>query len=298
VTLGVSACSAGGGSGSSSAGGSGAADTAAVPQATGKVSGSGFSSVRENAGGVADKLGDVAPMTRQVIRTGEVTLQGKDVPQIRDEVGRLVQRLGGYVSSEKSFTDNEGRLVEDRLVLRVPSSAYDDVLTGFDGIGTVLSPTTKSEDVTTEVIDVNARVQTAEVSLERLRKFLHRSNDVNALIRIESEIAQREADLASLQEQQDYLKDQTSLATLSVTLQRPPEKPPVDTHEAGGFLAGLSGGWKALTGVLVVGMTVIGAVLPFALVAAVVGVPLALALRSSRRRRPAAAPPAAPTTPA
>jgi Flp pilus assembly protein TadB len=135
------------------------------------------------------------------------------------------------------------------------------------------------------------------VSLSRLRKFLGRSHDVNALIRLESEIAQREADLASLRAQQDYLDDQTSLATLTVTLQRPPAREPVDAGDAG-FLAGFSGGWRALTGVLVVAVTVVGAVLPFALVAALLGVPLALALRAARRRRPVTAPPAAPTTPA
>ena len=233
-----------------------------------------------------------APMTRQVIRTGEVTLQAEDVTGLRDEVDGLVQRYGGYISSERSFTDDKGRLVEDRLVLRVPSSRYDRVMSGFAEVATVLAPSTKSEDVTTEVIDVDSRVRTAEVSLDRLRNFLQRSVDVDAMIRLESEIAEREAELASLRAQQDYLEDQTSLATISVTLQRPPEDEPRDPSGDDGFLAGLSGGWDALKAVVVVAATILGAMIPFALVAALLGVPLLLVLRATRRRRPVVPPPA------
>jgi len=241
-------------------------------------------------GGEARTAGRTAPLAREVIMTGEATLQAEDVAGLRDDVGRLVDRFGGYVSTERSFDDEKGRLVEDRLVLRVPSSRFDQLMAEFEEVATVLDAKTDSDDVTTEVIDVDSRVRTAEVSLDRLRSFLRRSNDVNALIRLESEMAEREADLASLRAQQDYLEDQTSLATLRLTLQRPPDGEPGDDPGDGGFLAGLAGGWDALQGSLLLAATVLGAVLPFALVGALVGVPVLLALRSSRRRRPAAAP--------
>jgi hypothetical protein len=236
------------------------------------------------------QVGRVAPLARQVIRTGEATLQAEDVPGLRDEIGRLVDRFGGYVASERSFDDEEGRLVEDRLVLRIPSSRFDPLMSAFEEVATVLEPSTTTDDVTTEVIDVDSRVRTAEVSLDRLRSFLRRSADVDAMIRLESEMAEREADLASLRAQQDYLEDQTSLATVKVTLQRTPEGEPGDGSRGDGFLAGLAGGWDALRGALVVAATVLGAVIPFAVVAALFGVPVLLAVRAGRRRRPVAPP--------
>ena len=290
--LGLTACS---GSGAGGSGEAALGDDTAAEDSGGDVDSQGLGSGLGRGGdapSAAKRVGRVAPLSRQVIRTGEVTVQGEDVQGLRDEVDRLVQRYGGYVASEKSFTDERGRMVEDRLVLRVPSTRYDRLLAGFDELGTVLEPSTRTEDVTTEVLDVDSRVRTAEVSLERLRGFLSRSDDVDTLIRLESEIADREADLASLRAQQDYLEDQTSLATLSVTLQRPPEQEPGDPGD-GGFLAGLAGGWSALEGVLVVAVTLLGAVIPFALAAALVGVPALLVVRATRRRRPAP-PPEAP----
>jgi hypothetical protein len=114
------------------------------------------------------------------------------------------------------------------------------------------------------------------------------------MIRLESEIARREADLASLRAQQDYLSDQTSLATISVTMTTPEAAPKGkdDPLEDAGFLAGLDGGWNALLDALVVVATVLGAVLPFGVVLAVLGVPFLVWLRTARRRRTAAAPPA------
>ena len=300
VALLVTACSSGGGLGTGGDDSGGGGESLEAEGGDGDAGLRGLGG-QEGRKPTADLAARVGPLTRQVIRTGEVTLQAEDVAGLREEVDRLVQRYGGYVSSERSFTDDEGRLVEDRLVLRVPSARYDRVMSDFAEVATVLAPSHETDDVTTEVIDVDSRVRTAEVSLDRLRSFLRRSTDVDAMIRLESEMAEREADLASLRAQQDYLEDQTSLATISVTLQRPPEDEPAEAS-GDGFLAGLAGGWAALKEVLVVTATVLGALIPFALVAAILGVPLLLALRSARRRRPVtpgqAPPPATPASPA
>jgi hypothetical protein len=52
-----------------------------------------------------------------------------------------------------------------------------------------------------------------------------------------------------------------------------------------GFLAGLRNGWAAFTGSVSVLLTVLGAVLPFAVLAAVIGVPVWLWLRRRRASR-------------
>ena len=65
-----------------------------------------------------------------------------------------------------------------------------------------------------------------------------------------------------------------------------------------GFLAGLKAGWTAFTGSVTVLLTVLGAVLPFAVVAALVLVPLLVWLRRRNPRSPVAAQPAVPAPPA
>lgn len=223
------------------------------------------------------------------IRTGRVTVVSDDLDAARATVERTVQRYGGQIANEQTDNEDDGDIRSSRLTLRVPSARFSTVMASFADLGDVQGSRTDQEEVTTEVIDVASRIRTQEVSLGRLRGFLDDATTVSSVIRLESEIARREADLASLRAQQDYLEDQTSLSTIELTLlaeePEPKPAPKKDELEDAGFLAGLSGGWNALLDVLVVAATVIGALLPFAVVAALVGLPLALWLRATRRQR-------------
>ncbi len=128
------------------------------------------------------------------------------------------------------------------------------------------------------MIDNEARVRAAERSIRQIENLLGRAEQLSDIIAIESDLARRQADLDSLKSQQAYLADQTSLSTISVYLSRPGAPRP-ETDEARGFLAGLDGGWTALKGATVILLTVLGAVLPFALALLVLGVPLRLVVR-------------------
>ena len=121
-------------------------------------------------------------------------------------------------------------------------------------------------------------MRAAERSIRQVEALLGRAEKLSDIIAIESDLARRQADLDSLESQQAYLADQTSQSTINVYLSLPSGEPPVeaDTH---GFLAGLSSGWSALGSATLVTLTVVGAVLPFAVLLLVVGVPVWLVVR-------------------
>ena len=233
--------------------------------------------------------------TRAVIRRGEVSLVTKEMNRARLEIEDLLGRLGGYLASEDTSNDRTGAPEHSVLVLRVPEPAFDEMMTGLTDIGRTERADRRSEDVTSEVIDVSTRVATQEASLARLQRFLRQATNVDDMIRLESEIATRQAELESLKAQQKYLADNTTMSTVTVRLRTPtaPPPPPGEEEESG-FLAGLADGWSALRTVLVVTATVVGALLPFAVALALLGVPAWLLLRTAARRRQQAAPLAPP----
>jgi hypothetical protein len=59
----------------------------------------------------------------------------------------------------------------------------------------------------------------------------------------------------------------------------------IDHDDDTGFLAGLAGGWHAFTASVLVLLTALGAVLPFALAALVVGLPVWWGVRRRRAQR-------------
>jgi multidrug efflux pump subunit AcrA (membrane-fusion protein) len=206
----------------------------------------------------------------------------------------LVDEQGGQVADDKTETDKSGEPLRARMVLRVPVDSFEDVMNELGSMETLASTSTSSEDVTTQLIDVEARIKAQQASVERVRQLLAQAQSIRDIMAIESELAQRQAELDSLAQQQAYLKDQTSMATVKVSIERKPDPKAPVTKDDSGFLAGLASGWDGLKTTVVAVATVVGALLPFAVVVLLVGVPVWLLVRRMRRT-PAPTPAAAPT---
>jgi Domain of unknown function (DUF4349) len=278
---GLAACS---GAGTHQAGSSGAADTAPEPAVGRTVTG-------KAGGGDAAAVARPAVRTAAVVKTGRISLTGKDLGKVRREVDDLLGTVGGSVDTEDTRNDRQGRVTSSTLVLRVPVDRFESTKDALERLGELQSSTESAEDVTTEVIDTGERVQTLQNSLDRLQRFQRTASDVRDLIRYEDEITQRQSELQSLQAQQSYLANETSLSTITLRLSTPAAAVarPGALDDAG-FTAGLKAGWQALVGAVVVVLTVLGAVLPFLLAGVVVGAPAWLAVRALLRRRRASPP--------
>ena len=279
-------------------GGSGSSETAAPAADAG-----GGAVAREMAPGLVDRdtsatAGKKGHKTllqaRSVIRTGEVSVTRRDLDAARAELDTVLAALEGFVESESTEHDRRGRIARSTVVVRVPVDRFGDAMSELEALGRTRHSDVDSEDVTTEVIDVDERVETLENSLDRLQGYQRDARDIEDLLRYEQQITEREAELQSLRSQQAYLHDQTSMSTITVQLSRPARNvPPPSALDDAGFLAGLQSGWNALTDTVVVVLTVVGAVTPFAVVLALVAVPLWLLVRRTVRTRGDAAPAAA-----
>ncbi|MDN4160061.1 DUF4349 domain-containing protein [Nocardioides abyssi] len=234
----------------------------------------------------ADAVSDVeAPQEeRQVISTGTVALRADDVAEARLEVQEVVDRFRGEVAEEQTATDDDGEVKRARLVLRVPSDRFTEAVDALKGVAELVDASTASEDVTTKVLDVDIRVRVQRRSIERIEQLLDRAQSIRDIVSIEAQLSRRQAALASLEKQQAYLADQTAQSTLTVSIGRTAEEAAEPATDDAGFLAGLSAGWDGLVTTLVAAATVLGAVLPFALVGLVLGVPGVALLRRLRRR--------------
>jgi hypothetical protein len=224
------------------------------------------------------------PRAKAVIRTGQLSITSNHLGEVRAEVDDLLGSIGGSVDREDTTNDRQGLIERSTLVLRVPVRSFDTARKALSRLGKVTSSNESEKDVTTQVIDTAERVQTLQNSLDRLQKFQRSAEDVGDLIRFEDQITSRQAELQSLKAQKSYLSSQTSMSTITLTLSRPGEEPPGALDDAG-FVAGLRAGWHTLGSVLVVATTVVGALLPFLVVLALLGVPLFYVFRAVRVRR-------------
>jgi hypothetical protein len=277
-------CSGGAGDGNAAGGGSADSGTVAAeaPQPA-----DGVQAYDSAAGGRNRVEPGPDAMTRAVIRKGNVELRSDDVGAAQTEVRKVVNRYFGQVTEEKTSTDDGGKPAYTNMVLRIPTERFGDAMEDLKGIedAELVSANSSEDDVTTKLIDIRTRVAAQKRSIARITVLFSRAQSIRDIMAIEAELSQRQADLDSLERQQAYLRGQTSMSTITVSIDQTPAKIVKKAEkDESGFLAGLSAGWGSLTAVAVGLATVLGALLPWLVVVAILGPPAYLLVRAVRRR--------------
>jgi hypothetical protein len=285
LAAGLAACSANGSTSDSSSGSRAGAPAAGKAQGPAEKAPSGAGTAGLPAKAVTDD--------RSIVYTGSVTVRVKgDVADAANTLADRVRAAGGYVGTEKRSTD--GGTGADTLTLRVPSGRFASILDEAAGLGSEVGREVSTEDVTDQMVDLEARLATARASVTRVRALLARAQTISDITSIEAELAKREGDLEALEGRKRSLDDLTTLSTITVTLLGPRAPAPAPAATKLGFLTGLGAGWAALVGFVRVALTVLGALLPFLVVIACVLVPVLWLVRRRRRNAvPSTAGPAA-----
>ena len=156
----------------------------------------------------------------------------------------------------------------------------------LEDVAVLITSSSNSKDVTTTVLDKRARIQVQRRSIARISILLDRAVSIRDIVNIESELSRRTATLASLEKQLRYLKDLTAMSTITVSIERTKKEGHRRRRRTTttGFFAGLEAGWDGLTTFAVGLATVLGALLPWMIVVAILAIPGWPLMRRLRRR--------------
>lgn len=151
----------------------------------------------------------------EVITTGSATVQTGDPAAAATNFATMVRDQGGRIAgAETSTRSDQLRAV---VTARVPAENYQTVVASLVDHGEVVAQSTQSTDVGQERVDLEARRQALQTSIDRLTELMSNAGSVEDLLAAENTLTQRQADLDSLTAQLDYLADQVALSTLTVT---------------------------------------------------------------------------------
>ncbi|MFN8030115.1 MAG: DUF4349 domain-containing protein [Dermatophilaceae bacterium] len=255
--------------------------------------------VARGAAGDKAESSSVAVDAQKLARTATLSLQVDDVGKATAQVRAINVAAAGYVLSENIGTT--GTETDERagispttyaaLVISVPTDKLDATLDELQRIGTVLDRRSQTENVTGEYVDVQARVVTMKKSVARIQDLIDKTDDIDQLVKLERELSSRQAELEAIEARLQELDRSTSRSPITINLTTDPSL--IDSalsNPATGFTGGLKAGWKAFVGSLAALFTIVGAVLPFALLGAVLAVPIVYIRRRLQARR-AARPP-------
>lgn len=243
-----------------------------------------------NGGG---ESADIA--SRRIIKTGEVTIEVADIAASLGRVRALAVELDGYVGG--SFLGARDDYAT--LTLRIPADRFDDALArlrAFDG--EVLTETTREEDVTSAIVDLDARLRNLKASEKQYLALLDRTGTVEEILAVQIRLDEVRGQIEQLEAQVKDLGEMADLATLTVTLVPSSLQQATNTWDPGKTVS------DAIAALVQTGQSVVNGVIWFAIVwlpaLIVLAIVLALVLRFipglrrlpglRRRRGPASEP--------
>ena len=241
-------------------------------------------------GRAAGTTARLAPAS-SIIYTAQLTVRADNVGSAAAQATQIAEGAGGYVSSETASADPDHPSEATASVqLKIPVASYPTTLGQLASrLGTQLSLQQQAQDVTQQVADVNSQVTSDEAAIAQLRALLSHAGSVGDLLSVQNQINDEEASLESMQAQQRALAHETTYATVTLTLLGPKAKPLVHRPKAPPTLAGGFGaGWRALRVTVSWTLAFLGAIAPFAAIAAIAGYVIYRGRRWLIRRRPTA----------
>lgn len=236
--------------------------------------------------------GSQAATSRQVIITGYLTMIVEDPRASATQVAQIAEAAGGWVEARSERAGTERSNPTASLTVRIPSAALSQSLSQIETLGEVSQLDQSSEDVTGTVMDLDARIKAMETSVERLTLMLENAATTQDVINAEQTLTDRQAQLESLQTQRAYLGEQVAMSTLHVTLTTPADAPPEPPPVREGFWGGILKSWDAMVASAAVLIHLVGILLPWLLLGALVTVVVVALARRHRARNPR--PPAGP----
>lgn len=228
---------------------------------------------------------DVDDSARFEIITGQMTVIAEAPVEAAADAIRIVEMAGGRIDGREESAPANGDKGSATLTLRIPSEKLDATINKLKGLGELDGLETNAVDVSAQVKDIDARVKSLQISVDRLSAFLASAKNITDLLALEETLSSRQSELESMLAQQRSIAAQVSLATITLYLiseaDAPADPPPAT------FLSGLETGWNSFTTFISGVVVVFGVLLPwlvfFALIAFVIVVVVRVISRRSAR---------------
>jgi hypothetical protein len=274
VLAGCGGAATGGASGGGDGGGDGgsgvSADDAeyerastAQPQAT---------EVAQSGGSSGDASSSESIQSRALIRTGRITLEVDDFEDTERNLTQLVESRGGFVSDSHQEQNRVGErtYLTGEVVLRVPSERFAATFEDIQTEGEVLQSSTSTEDVTEQLVDIEARLSNLRAQRDRLRTLYEQANDTEAILQVERRLSEVQTEIERLEARQQSLERRVALSTITVEIREErPDRLGVDEKWydigfVGAFLESVNGVIVAIQA----GVVLVGYALPYLIVLA------------------------------
>ncbi len=157
----------------------------------------------------------------QIEFSSDVSISCSAPQQTAAGVVALAYTVGGYVAYQSTYKDSA------YVVIRVPATSYQSVLTQVEAMGNVSSLVSNSNDVTVQYTDLNATVASLLTEQGALLRLLNQSATINTTLAIEAQLQGVDQQINDAQSQILQTRTLVDFATVDVTISETAQSAPL-----------------------------------------------------------------------
>ena len=170
----------------------------------------------------ADDGGALSTVTRslpQLIKRADMDVTVESVDETLDRISALAQRQGGDVLNLQNYTPSSDSARHTAFIeMRVPQAKLDDTLHQLKQLGTVERQTITAEDVSSQLVDFEARLKNLRKAEEVTLGIMDRSGEIGDVLKVGQELQNIRASIEQIAGQLQHLRNQVSYSTVTVNL--------------------------------------------------------------------------------
>jgi hypothetical protein len=152
-----------------------------------------------------------------LVRRGSLSLEVDTVEMTQRSIANVAQSFGGFVA-DRQFSRTEKSRAQGSMTIRVPQQHFDQTIEEITQLGVVLANTSTSEDVTTQVADVEARLKVMRSQELQTIEVLKSARRVGEILAVREQLNMVRQEIESLDAQRKSLRNQANYSTLDIQL--------------------------------------------------------------------------------
>jgi Domain of unknown function (DUF4349) len=192
-------------------------EQAAADEKTASTNGSPASTAR--SGNRTPAATAAAPQKPQLIKTADLSLRLDSIDKAVGQIRKIVQGQQGDIYNFQDDRSPENTKRQASLVLKVPSNALDSTLAEISKLGQIQSQSIKSDDVTQQLVDSDARLKNLRQQEELTRKIMERSGSIRDILTVSDQLAEIRQQIEQIDATVKNLRQQVAYSTINLKVE-------------------------------------------------------------------------------
>lgn len=156
-----------------------------------------------------------AETIRILIKSAKLVLEVEEPRVIVSEIKELVNGVSGYIDT---IYDRDKKQIS--LIAKIPEKSLDSFVATVSSMGELTFKSLNAEDVTEEMIDIDAKLTNLKVLRDRFRKLLDKAKNVSDVLKIERELSRVQSEIDSIEARKKSLKNQVTFSRVDIALNK------------------------------------------------------------------------------